>query len=244
MLKKIFIGSAVVAAALAAGIGGAYAVSRALPEFKMNTFSQQQLDQDKALSLQLGMMNNNPRGRQYGGPGMMNRDYFPQSATLERIDIDGAVADATAYIANNGSNLQITEVMEFEENFYVVVKEKDSSKGAFELLVNPYTGQVSPEVGPNMMWNLKYGHMRLDENAEATNKISMADAANAAQKELDQYINSATIMTDGVDFYGYYSFDYEVNGRVAGMLSVNGQDGQVWLHNWHGTFIGETEVSK
>jgi hypothetical protein len=26
-----------------------------------------------------------------------------------------------------------------------------------ELLVNPYTKEVIPEYGPNMMWNLKYG---------------------------------------------------------------------------------------
>jgi hypothetical protein len=27
-----------------------------------------------------------------------------------------------------------------------------------------------------------------------------------------------------------------------GMLGVNGYSGQVWHHNWHGTFIGNKEV--
>ena len=30
-------------------------------------------------------------------------------------------------------------------------------------------------------------------------------------------------------------------GSVAGMLSVNGYSGQVFLHTWHGTFIEEAE---
>jgi len=103
---------------------------------------------------------------------------------------------------------------------------------------------VSPEIGPNMMWNLKYGHMHQDDKAVAKNQISMADAVKAAQKELDQDVNDATVNSDGVDFYGYYIFDYSVNGKIIGMLSVNGESGQVWFHDWHGAFISETEVSK
>jgi hypothetical protein len=29
---------------------------------------------------------------------------------------------------------------------------------------------------------------------------------------------------------------------MAGMLSVNGYSGQVFLHTWHGAFIEESEI--
>ena len=44
-----------------------------------------------------------------------------------------------------------------------------------------------------------------------------------------------------MQFYGYYTLDFEKDGRIAGMLSVNGYSGQVFLHTWHGTFIEEAE---
>ena len=31
------------------------------------------------------------------------------------------------------------------------------------------------------------------------------------------------------------------NGAGVGMLSVDGFTGQVWYHNWHGTFIEKIE---
>jgi hypothetical protein len=31
------------------------------------------------------------------------------------------------------------------------------------------------------------------------------------------------------------------DGRIDGMLSVNGSTGAVWYHNWHGAFIAGTE---
>jgi hypothetical protein len=210
----------------------------------MNVLSQQQFDQDTALSLQLGTLRSDPHGRQIAGIGMLSGDFYPKRDFHARISMEKAVADAVSLISKIDTDLQITELMEFEEVFYLLVTEKESNKGAFELLVNPYSGKVSPEVGPNMMWNLKYGHINQEDNSAKANKISMADAAQEAQKELDQYIHGATLIADGVDFYGYYSFDYKENGKIAGMLSVNGQDGQVWLHNWHGTFIGEMEASK
>ena len=46
---------------------------------------------------------------------------------------------------------------------------------------------------------------------------------------------------DPIQFYGYYTLDFEKDGQVIGMLSVNGYNGQVFLHTWHGTFIEEAE---
>jgi hypothetical protein len=57
------------------------------------------------------------------------------------------------------SNLEVTEVMEFANNYYAEVEEKDTGIGAMELLINRPGSRVYPEPGPNMMWNTKYGMM-------------------------------------------------------------------------------------
>jgi hypothetical protein len=56
-------------------------------------------------------------------------------------------------------NLEVAEVMEFTNNYYAEVEEKDTGIGAMELLINRPGNRVYPEPGPNMMWNTKYGMM-------------------------------------------------------------------------------------
>jgi len=56
-------------------------------------------------------------------------------------------------------NLEVTEVMEFSNNYYAEVEEKDTHVGAMELLISRPGSRVYQEPGPNMMWNTKYGMM-------------------------------------------------------------------------------------
>ena len=63
-----------------------------------------------------------------------------------------------AYLADLGNDdLEVAEIMVFDNNSYAIVVEESTGIGAFELLVDPATKAVYPEYGPNMMWNLKYG---------------------------------------------------------------------------------------
>ena len=111
------------------------------------------------------------------GPGMFN-GYQPGTTDqqLERITIDDAAAKAQEYAAGVGDNLRVAEVMEFEANFYAVVVESETGKGAFEVLVDPYTGGATLEMGPSRMWNTKYGHMRRSADASATNTVTLDEA--------------------------------------------------------------------
>ena len=79
-------------------------------------------------------------------------------------------------------------------------------------------------------------------NVSATMTVTLEQAIAYAQKYLDANISGATAATDPIQFYGYYTLDFEKDGKVAGMLSVNGYSGQVFLHTWHGTFIEEAAV--
>ncbi|MCJ7530746.1 MAG: hypothetical protein MUO64_06905 [Anaerolineales bacterium] len=200
-------------------------------------------------------------GNDWGGPGGMmggfsrhgrgcgNSPWGRSSGSQnlgERITIDQAVSAVEAYLkdySGDTAGLEIKEVMEFENNFYGMVTEKESGKGAFELLVDPYTSAVYPEPGPNMMWNLKYGHMRWGLSGDTSkNGLSLEQAKALAQKAVTGYNANAEIEGTGMEFYGYYTFDYAVNEQIVGMLSVNGFSGDAWFHNWHGKFISEKEM--
>ncbi|MDZ4158552.1 MAG: hypothetical protein U1B80_02075 [Anaerolineaceae bacterium] len=177
--------------------------------------------------------------------GYWQSDNYFQGRAVEpglRISIEEANQRADQFLTAFGSGLKITEIMEFSNNFYVVVEEEGTGKAAFELLIDPDTGSVYPEPGPNMMWNQKYGHMAYDRGDLGENQILVENARQLAQEYLDAVLPSAQVEADGFSFYGYYTFDYTVDGKIAGMLSVHAFGGQVWLHTWHGEFIQEMEM--
>ncbi len=74
------------------------------------------------------------------------------------VSMEGIVSISEDYLASVGdSDLEVGEIMEFKQNYYVVFNEESTGMGAFEMLVDKNSGQIFPEYGPNMMWNLKYG---------------------------------------------------------------------------------------
>ncbi|MBL8078182.1 MAG: hypothetical protein JNM55_09500 [Anaerolineales bacterium] len=228
-------------------------------------------------SMMGGYANNNanvygPGGMMGNGGNMMN-GYSYNNANLTPLTVDQAKTAAEKYLANiNNSDLHIAEVMIFDNNAYVVVKETSTGNGAFELLVDPTSQIAYPEHGPNMMWNLKYSGINhqymmggngygmmgggmmtgydnmmsgwnnttpTDVSAEMT--VTPEQAIAYAQQYLDANSSGATAATNPIQFYGYYTLDFEKDGKVTGMLSINGYRGQVFLHTWHGTFIEEAE---
>lgn len=225
-----------------------------------------------------GMMGG-PTGVNGSGPGMMAGWTGTNNQTQgQPITLDQALGDVQSYIGKIGNNdLVVDELMEFQYNYYAIVKEKSTGQGAFELLVNKYTGQVSPEMGPNMMWNTKYGMHSgganglsggmmggmMGQSGVAGGMMSQGmmsgqypvtaptepmtvtpeQATAKAQEWLSQNQLGAT--TEAPDqFPGYYTIHTLKDGKVTGMLSVNGYTGQVWFHSWHGDFIQMKEISQ
>jgi hypothetical protein len=156
------------------------------------------------------------------------------TGTTEVQTIAEAEAIVNQYIA--GEPLQIEEVMEFSNHFYVIVQESATGVNAFELLVDRSTGRITSEPGPNHMWNRKYGHMYQDPNADSSMTIDPETATGYAQNWLDVNQPGATV-EEAKAFYGYYTMDVSRHGQIYGMLSVNGYTGEVWYHTWHGEFI-------
>jgi hypothetical protein len=151
-------------------------------------------------------------------------------------DIDQAEDVIEKYLAELGDDFEIKETMEFSNHFYVIVQEESTGVNAFELLVDRYTGSISYEPGPNMMWNQKYGHMGMVINPNASMPIDSQAASSYAQEWLDKNYPDSGV-EELKAFYGYYAMDVSKNGTIFGMLSVNGFTGEVWYHSWHGDFI-------
>ncbi|MEM4726316.1 MAG: hypothetical protein QXG63_05190 [Nitrososphaerales archaeon] len=149
-----------------------------------------------------------------------------------------AAAIAKSYLNTlNNPDLAIGEFEEYSNNFYLSIIEKSSGRGAFELIIDRYSGRIHPEP-QSMMWNAKYGMMHRSSAASA---ITEEQAIKIAQEFLK--VNyPATEVGEVVAYYGYYTIMVTLNGEHYGMLSVNGYSGAVWYHSWHGTFISEVET--
>ena len=182
-----------------------------------------------------GMMN-----RGSWGHGMMGNRGYSTFNNAERIELADAVELAEQFMETNEyDDLEIIEVMEFEQNFYVQVFESDTGIGAMELLIDPYTGYIGDEPGPNMMWNTKYGHMNRRWRSNRSMSLDSQEAIVAANAALAADFSDLVAETHADEFYGYYTI-HVLNQQkdIVGMLSVNGFDGSVWYHDWHGDFIG------
>jgi hypothetical protein len=183
----------------------------------------------------------------HGGGCPMYGSWGGVGPSAEPLTIEQATEAVESYLASaGGDDLQLAEVMEFTGNFYAEVRERSTGSGAFELLVDRYTGFVRPEPGPNMMWNTKYGHMggmgmvgwRGAPTGEMT--VTPEQAVELAQEYLDR-VAPGLKAGEAEPFYGYYTLHTEKDGQITGMLGVNGYSGAVWYHNWHGDFVGMSE---
>ncbi len=181
-----------------------------------------------------GMMGGQEGGMM--GPGMMG-GWGGNNPNKEQITIDEAAEAVERYLGTYGQDLTLAEVMEFAWNFYAEVEEETTGIHAMELLIDKYTGQVYPEMGPNMMWNTKYGMMGSQNTATTEMPITTEQAKTLAQRFLDANLPGVTI-GEADTFYGYYTLHTLRDGQIEGMLSVNGYKGGVWYHDWHGPFIG------
>ena len=93
------------------------------------------------------------------------------------------------------------------------------------------SGAAQP--GQGMMGDKAY------QGTPAAVRYNMASAQKLADTFVAGYLPGGKVL-EGLAFPGYYTFDY---GRKAieGMLSVNAYTGEVWVHVWHGPFLGEVK---
>jgi hypothetical protein len=203
-----------------------------------------------------GMMNELVNGMM---GGMMINTNSPFYTPVEPLSLAEATDVLNTYITDlNDDNLEVGEVMVFDNHAYAEIIESDTGIGVMEVLVDPATKTVYPEMGPNMMWNLKYGmmsgfggygmmggmmghHPGFNQGAatEATAEmpVSTDQAVELAQEYLAANFPHLTVEEQADPFYGYYTLHVQEDGEPVGMLSVNGYSGQVFPHTWHGELL-------
>jgi len=98
-----------------------------------------------------------------------------------------------------------------------------------------------------MMWNAKYSMMgggmmgSFGFSGSGPMTVTAQQAEDIAQRWLNAN-RSGTSANPPDPFYGYFTVDFQKNGQIVGMVSVNGYSGQVWYHTWHGSFIAMRDL--
>jgi hypothetical protein len=98
------------------------------------------------------------------GPGMMSGSmmgsYGSATTSNKPISVEDARKVADAYLTGiNDADLQLKEIMIFDNGGHATITEMSTGVGAFELLIDPVSLTAYPDFGPNIMWNLKYRMM-------------------------------------------------------------------------------------
>lgn len=162
----------------------------------------------------------------------------------EKLDLKELKDKVEDYIHDYDKDLEIDETFKYDEGYYYFsIKEDDTNRGAMELLVNPYTGNIYPKPGPNVMWNQKYnmkynntyvgsGNSKIKEDYRSDfrkNKISEKEALKKARDYVERYISKEyDVPSNGEEYYGYYAFEIENGNKRVGMININGVTGEVW----------------
>jgi hypothetical protein len=198
------------------------------------------------------MMGQGNRGYgNYGGyGGMMGWWNSPPPEGTKALTIDQVAESVQNYIKDFwGPDLKLAEVWEFDNQFYAEAREKSTGIGAIELLINKWTGAIVPDGhmgagmmgggmmgGPRWGWGGREGYRGWqDPTKEMT--VTPQEARQYAQEFLDARLPGTKVEKDADTFYGYYTITVLKDGKVYGMLGVNGYTGWVWYHEWHGKFI-------
>jgi len=164
-----------------------------------------------------------------GYSGMMALYY----SGAKPISSEDALQHMESFARNFGTNIKVEDFMAFSGNYYSVLKDVSGNQSLAEVLVDRYSGTAYPEPGPNMMWNTRYGSGRAGTEGAG---YDLAGAKRLAEDFLKDYLPGAKVMESDA-LPGYYTFDF---GRqeIEGMLSVNAYSGELWVHTWHGFYLG------
>ncbi|ODA40096.1 PepSY domain-containing protein [Desulfosporosinus sp. BG] len=182
----------------------------------------------------------------YGGGynGMMGGGYNAQSLGVSLTNgqvatSDQAIAITKAYTQKLNPDVVVAELHEFSNGYEVELKEAKTGAEAYEVIVYKNGGQVIPEMGPNIMWNTKYGAMNWSNTGDVT--VTEEQATKNAQEAVTKMGQGYSIGKAELA-PGYYEFMIQKDGKDYSELDVNGYTGQVWFENWQGPILNTIDV--
>jgi hypothetical protein len=189
-------------------------------------------------------------GQSMMGSGYISRADVRGSLAGNEFTIE-AVEERLEEYLRDSEELEVGEIMIFDNHAYAQIMESATGIGAMEVLVDPQTLGIYPERGPNMMWNLKYSSMHGGGMMGSVSKwdgvgemsVSSEEAVELAQAYLNRTSSGLNADEHADLFYGYYTIHILRDGEVVGMLSVHGNSGQVFPHTWHGALLVMSETN-
>ena len=265
-MNKTILTILIIVVAVALGIGGAYAVSQALPapqlekrivvkgvapDGSLSPVPSEEEGEDQNTFPFRGM---DPRGFGCGGmlprgDGFWSQDPFwgmnpweeDENQSGERLTLEQALEKARSYLVERDSGLGVARLYEFENAFIAVAVDKESGDAAYPLLIQPVSGQVRALTALCIAARVERD---LPDGSDPAQTLSMPEAAARAQQALDARAAGMTIDPQGIAFPGYYTFEYSEDGDIAGLISVHAETGGYWLHIGLGDFIRKEEISQ
>jgi hypothetical protein len=244
-MRNWIIGVLVAVVASALGVGAAYGTKTLLQTYApavrsaVQSYRGQQGQQPRN-----GLQNQPWSGQQ--NPSNRSRFAGQNAAPLT---LDEAVQQAQALAGQSHSDWKAARVIEFQNAFDVIFVESGTGRGAAQILIGKQGRGIQPAA--EMQWNLKYGSIMRGPMmgqpgapaGAADNSVSLADARTAGQAYLTSAQPGATLNEGAYSFYGYYLFEYSLNGKTAGVVMVNGLTSQVAQLKALGAFLSEKEIS-
>ena len=147
-----------------------------------------------------------------------------------------AAAEIQGFIDQANSGLTISELWEYGSVYKAELSDAKGAK-AFDLMVDKFTGVVSPEMGMSMMLNASYGKA-IYKTASFKKNLALTpqQAIDIAQKFVDnnpKALAGYTLATPEI-YPGYYKFHTTTPTGLGMDIMVNGYNGEVWMN----TFLG------
>lgn len=192
-----------------------------------------------------------PQTPSYSGYVSIGNAVYEGHVVGQRMTIDQVEELVKDYLRDlDDSNIQVEEIIEFANDFYVRFSEKDTGINAFVALVDPYTGRMYAGHHPDKFWNTKYrgesyresrGRPESIDWPSGPMTITEEQAWSNAQRAILGYIPEGEI--GSVEpFYGYYTIPILQQGNVVGLVSINGYTGTVCYEACHGSVLGRVEL--
>lgn len=177
----------------------------------------------------------------------------PRSDVLDiRLTMDEAEDRVRQYLRNlNDPNLEVKEIIEFTNKFYVIFSEKDTGINAFVGMIDTYTGRMYAGHHPDRWWNTKYLGPSYKLARGATTPLDWPSGPmtiteeqvwNVAQSSIDENMpgrEAGVVET----FYGYYTIPILWEEEVVGLVTINGYTGGICYEACHGLLIDRVEFN-
>jgi hypothetical protein len=129
--------------------------------------------------------------------------------------------------------LSLKRIISFKKYYYIYVKEITTDKTAFALKLiklGTFSSKKFPSLYPQMMWNLKYGHVakRNVDDIEPL-MLTLGDARKVATDVTNKLGASYSLNKNPDVYYGFYEFIVFQNKVAVGEVSINGRSGKVFF---------------